>query len=160
MGFERELDVYLRARVTLIVLVTPEEERALQTVKAVCERANRPCMTWDAADNFQPLTAVNTSLPSAKDAMAALEKIDKSEEEALFVLKDFHEAWNNSQNKRKLRSVAQRLKFTKKSILITSPTSKVPEELKDEAVIVDFPPPTVAELEAVLSRLAKAPGVK
>ncbi len=35
MSFERDLDIYLRARITLIVLVTPEEERALQTVKAV-----------------------------------------------------------------------------------------------------------------------------
>jgi AAA+ superfamily predicted ATPase len=160
MSFDRELDVYLRARITLIVLVTPEEERALQTVKAVCERTNRPCLTWDAADNFQGLTSVTGTLPSAKDALAALEKIDKSEEDALFVLKDFHEAWSNSQNKRKLRSVAQRLKFTKKSILITSPTTKVPEELKDEAVIVEFPPPNAAELEAVLNRLTKAPGVK
>ena len=160
MSFERELDIYLRARITLIVLVTPEEERALQTVKAVCERTNRPCLAWDAADNFQSLTTANASVPSAKDAVAALEKIDKSEEEALFVLKDFHEAWNNAQNKRKLRSVVQRLKFTKKSILITTPTTKVPEELKDEAVIVEYPPPTAAELEAVLNRLAKAPGVK
>jgi SpoVK/Ycf46/Vps4 family AAA+-type ATPase len=160
MSFERELDVYLRARITLIVLVTPEEERALQTVKAVCERTNRPCLTWDAADNFQALTTVTTTLPSAKDAIAALDKIDKADEEALFVLKDFHEAWSNAQNKRKLRSVVQRLKFTKKSILITTPTSKIPEELKDEAVLIEYPPPTAAELEAVLNRLTKAPGVK
>jgi AAA+ superfamily predicted ATPase len=160
MSFDRELDIYLRARITLIVVVTPEEERALQVVKAVCERATRPCLTWDAADNFQALTTITTPLPSAKDALGALEKIDKSEDDALFVLKDFHEAWSNAQNKRKLRSVAQRLKFTKKSILITSPTSKMPEELKDEAVIIEFPPPNTSELEAVLSRLTKAPGVK
>ncbi len=160
MSFERDLDVYLRARVTLIILVTPEEERALQTVKAVCERTERPCLTWDAADHFQALAGANASLPTAKDANAALEKIDQSETEALFVLKDFHEAWSNAQTKRQLRSVAQRLKFTKKSIVIVTPTSKIPEELKDEAVIVDFPPPNAAELDAVLSRLSKAPGVK
>jgi ATP-dependent 26S proteasome regulatory subunit len=160
MSFERDLDVYLRARVTLILLVTPEEERALQTVKAVCERGNRPCLTWDAADHFQVLCGDKAALPSAKDAASALEKIDQSEAEALFVLKDFHEAWSNAQTKRKLRSVAQRLKFTKKSILIITPNAKIPDELKDEAVIVEFPPPNAAELEAVLNRLAKAPGVK
>ncbi len=160
MSFERDLDIYLRARITLIVLVTPEEERALQTVKAVCERSGRPCLTWDVADNFQPLTNVTSPLPSAKDALAALEKIDKAEDEALFVLKDFHESWANAQHKRKLRSVAQRLKFSKKSILITTPSAKIPDELRDEAVVVDFPPPSAVELEAVLTRLAKAPGVK
>jgi AAA+ superfamily predicted ATPase len=76
------------------------------------------------------------------------------------VLKDFHEAWNNPQIKRKLRSTAQRLKFTKKSILITAPSGRVPDELKDEVVVVDFPPPTAAELEEVLNRLTQTPGVK
>ncbi|HEV3261417.1 MAG TPA: AAA family ATPase [Gemmataceae bacterium] len=160
MGFEHELDVYLRARITLIILVTPEEERALHAIKAVCEKSGRPCFTWDVADRFQPLTGTTATLPAAKDALAALDQVEKANDDALFVLKDFHEAWANTQVKRKLRSVAQRLKFTKKSILITTPSAKVPEELKDEAVVVDFPAPTAAELEAVLGRLTKAPGVK
>jgi AAA+ superfamily predicted ATPase len=160
MAFDRDLDTYLRARITLIVLITPEEERALQVVKAVCERTNRPCWTWDAADHFQGLVGVTGPLPKAKEPAAALEQIEKASDEALFVLKDFHEAWNNAATKRKLRSVAQRLKFTKKSILIITPSSKLPDELKDEAVVVDFPPPAAPELEAVLSRLTKAPGVK
>jgi AAA+ superfamily predicted ATPase len=160
MGFEQQLDVYLRARFTLIVLVTPEEVRALETIKAVCERTKRPCLMWDTADNFQWLGAAAGSAPSAKEPLAALEHIDKAGDEALYVLKDFHEYWGNAQIKRKLRSVAQRLKFTKKSILITCPAHKIPEEFKDEAVVVDFPHPSVSELEAVFNRIARAPGVK
>jgi AAA+ superfamily predicted ATPase len=160
MDFERQLDTYLRARFTLIVLVTPEEERALQSIKAVCDRTKRPCITWDMADHFQWLTAANGAVPAGKDPVAALEQIEKADDEALFVLKDFHECWATVQVKRKLRSVAQRLKFTKKSLLITCATHKIPEEFKDEAVMVDFPPPTAEELEAVLTRISRAPGVK
>jgi hypothetical protein len=156
---EQELDVYLRARCTLLVLVTPEEERALQTVKAVCERGKRPCLTWDVADGFHALTP-GASAPAARDPLSALEQVDKADGDVLFVLKDFHECWGNAQIKRKLRGVAQRLKFNKKSIIVVTPSAKVPEELKDEAVVVEFPPPTAAELEAVLARLAKTPGVK
>jgi AAA+ superfamily predicted ATPase len=159
MAFEQELDVYLRARFTLMVLVTNEEERALQMVKSVCEKSKRPCLTWDVADGFQSL-AGNSALPSAKDPISALEQIDKSDSEALYALKDFHDCWGNAQIKRKLRSVAHRLKFTKKSILVTTPSSKIPEELKDEAVVVEFSPPNTAELEAVLNRLTQTPGVK
>src|SRR5262245_51704353 len=151
MSFDRELDVYLRARITLIVLVTPEEERALQAVKAVCERSKRPCLTWDVADGFQALTAATGSLPSARDPLAALEQVDKSEGDALFLLKDFHEFWSHAQVK---------LKFTKKSILITTTSHKLPEELRDEAVVVELLPPTAPELEAVLARLTRVPGVK
>lgn len=162
MPFEQELDIYLRSRFTLIILVTPEEERALQAVKIVCEKSQRPCISWDVADGFVSLTKGkgNTSLPTAKDPLTALEQIDKADTDALFVLKDFHDCWGNAQLKRKLRSVAQRLKFTKKSIMVTSPSSQIPAELKDEAVIVEFPLPKQAELEIVLNRLIQTPGVK
>jgi SpoVK/Ycf46/Vps4 family AAA+-type ATPase len=52
------------------------------------------------------------------------------------------------------------LKLTKKSILITSPLNAIPAELKDEAVMVEFPLPKEIELETVLNSLAKTPGVK
>lgn len=160
MNFQEELDIYLRARFTLLVVVTNEEERLLQKVKALCEQGKRSGLAWDAAEGFQVLAGRSLTAPTARDPLTALEQIDKSEGDTLFVLKDFHESWGNAQIKRKLRSVAQRLKFTRKSILVTSPTSKLPDELKDEAVIVDFPPPDAAELEQVLNSLTQTPGVK
>ena len=164
MGLEQELDVYLRARFTLVVLVTLEEERALEAVKAVCERLRRPCLTWDLGDGFQSLTGGAGSLPAARDPLSALEHVERAEGDTLFVLKDFHDCWAGSGSektfKRKLRSVAQRLKFTRKSILVISPVAKVPEELRDEAVIVELPPPGPTELEGVLAGLTSTPGVK
>jgi SpoVK/Ycf46/Vps4 family AAA+-type ATPase len=159
MNFEERLDIYLRARFTLIVLVTPEEERALETIQMVCERTQRPCQSWDVADGFQTLTGKGAP-PSARDPLTALEQVDKAGGNTLFVFKDLHEFWNDARIKRKLRSVAQRLKFTKKSIAVTTPSSKVPEELKDEVVVVEFPSPQAAELEQVLDRLTKTSGVK
>jgi len=160
MNFDKELDLYLRSRFTLIVIITPEEERVLQTIETVCERSKRSCLTWDIADGFQALTGVNGAVPSARDPLTALEQVDKADGETVFVLKDFHEAWGNPQIKRKLRSTAQRLKFTRKSILITAPSGKIPDELKDAAVMIDFPAPTSEELEAVLNRLTQTPNVK
>ena len=159
MNFEDQLDIYLRARFTLIVLVTTEEERALTTIKSVCERTQRRALAWDAAEGFQFITTASGTLPTARDPLTALEQIDKAED-GLFILKDFHEAWGNAQIKRKLRSLGQKLKYTRKSILVTSWTAKIPEELKDEAVIVNFPLPTSPELEDVLVNLTHTPGVK
>ncbi|MBM3836036.1 MAG: AAA family ATPase [Verrucomicrobia bacterium] len=160
MTFDQELDVYLRARFTLIVLVTAEEERALQTVKSVCERAKRACISWDVADGFQAVATSGSSVPSARDAKTALEQIDKAEGETVFVLKDFHECWKNFELKRKLRNVVQRIKFSKKSIIVTSPVRSIPEELKDEGVVVELLPPDASELAAVLDRLTQTPGVR
>lgn len=160
MTFEHQLDLYLRARFTLIVLVTPEEERALQLIRTVCERRQRPCLTWDVADHFLALCGDCGVLPTAKEPLAALEQIDKGIDEALFVLKDFHECWSVANTKRKLRSVAQRLKRTKKSIVVLCPSHKIPPELKDEAVVIDVAQPSASELDAVLNSVARLPGVK
>jgi AAA+ superfamily predicted ATPase len=160
MSFDKELDMFLRARITLIVIVTTEEERLMKTLKALCERTGRLCIAWDSADHFQIVIGEGIQVPAAKDAMAALEQIDNSVNEAVFVLKDFHESWGQGPIKRKLRNLAQRLQFTKKSILVTSPAAKIPDELKDDAVLLDFLPPTAQELENVLNRLTRAPGVR
>ena len=86
-----------------------------------------------------------------------MEQVDKADGDGLFVLKDFHDCWSNPQFKRKLRSVSQRLKFSKKSILITAPSGKIPVELKDEAVILEYSLPKNDELETVLGRLTQTP---
>jgi SpoVK/Ycf46/Vps4 family AAA+-type ATPase len=160
MSFEQELDVYLRARFTLIVLVTKEEERALKMVKSVCEKAGRPCIAWDMVEGFQMLSGTKETAPTVKDPISALEQIDKSENNALYVLKDFHECWGNAIIKRKLRNVAQRLKNSRKSIMVTCPSHNIPEELKDEVVEIELPPPLEGDLESVLAPLTNVPGIK
>ncbi len=162
MKFEEALDIYLRARFTLIVIVSQEEERILETVKTVCQRTNRPVFTWDIADHFKVLSDSKTSAPSARDPISALEHIEKINNTGVFILKDFHDFWgpNQAQIRRKLRNVAQALKYTPKSILVTSPFKRIPEELKDDAVLIEFPLPESSELDIVLSQLSHTPKVK
>ena len=61
--------------------------------------------------------------------------------------------------KRKLRNLAQRFRYSRKSILVTTPFAKLPPELKDTAVAVEFPPPDADELKKVLQDLGATPGV-
>ena len=129
-------------------------------LRRVCDGSHRPCLTWDLAEGFQFLSNPAGSLPNAADPLTALEQVEKGEGETITVLKDFHESWSNPQIKRKLRSLAQSLKFTRKSILITTTTTKIPAEMRDEVVIMEYPAPNSQELEEVLKRLSQTPGVK
>lgn len=158
--FDRELDNLLRARFTLILLITREEERALQIIKSACLRGQRQMLTWDVADGLQGSTPGAPKPPAARDAITILEQIEKSDANAVYVLKDFHEAWTNPTVKRKLRNVAQKLKYTKSSIIVTAPSGKIPEELKDEVVPLYLPFPSTVELEDVLKRLTQNPDVR
>ncbi|MBY0549280.1 MAG: AAA family ATPase [Candidatus Obscuribacterales bacterium] len=165
MSFEKNLEKLLQARFTLIVLVTSEESRAMDRIKETCVAGKRPLVTWDIGDGFQILSGTVANLPSgvaATNPAQAIEAIDQSPSDALFVLKDFDEIWTtNYQIKRKLRNVVQRLKQVKrKSILVISTASKIPEQLRDEAFVLEFPLPQVQDLEGVLELVSKVGGAK
>lgn len=157
MKFDEQLDVFLRARFTFILLVTLEERRAVEMIKEVCERTQRLCLTWDMADGFQWLTTSTSAPPAARDPLTALDAIEKQDANSpsLYVLKDFHDAWSNPQIKRKLRNVSQKLRSTRKSILVVSHSSVVPDELKDEVFIVDFALPNTEDMEEIFTRLTQ-----
>ena len=157
----RDIDVCLRARVTLLLLATSEDGRALEQLKALCERSKRGLFLWDHADYFRKVVGDGPEPQAARDPISALEAIEKAQGETLFLLRDFHQCWKNQPRVvRKLRNVAQALKYSRKSIVVTAPPSSLPEELKDDAVILDVPPPDATELADILGHLEQTPGVR
>jgi len=159
--FGRRLNISLRARVTLIVVITPEEERVIGEVRRVCEKWEPPrqCITWDIVDGYSVITGNRNFLTQTRDPLAALDDIPKTDENAVVVLKDFHEFWNNPQVKRKVRNFAQKFRYNRRTIVIITPNQRVPEEIRDEAVIVHFPPPQAVELTGELDALLLNSGI-
>ncbi|MFA4877482.1 MAG: AAA family ATPase [Methanoregula sp.] len=159
--FAKKLNISLRARVTLIVVMTPEEERVVSKIQEVCEgwEPSRQCITWDSVDGYQVIAGNRSFHATSRDPLAALDEIQKTDENAVIILKDFHEYWNNPQVKRKIRSFSQKFRYNRRSIVIVTPVQKIPEEIRDEAVLVRFPPPSPLELSADLDRLLATSGI-
>ncbi len=161
MDFEREIEVCLRSRFTLICIETFEEERVVDHLKSVCTQRNRTLYRWDHADHFQLLTGPAGTRPTATDAASVLEAIEAMEGEVVFVLHDFHQCWDKSPKiVRKLRNLAQRLQYTRKTMIVTAPAMEIPDELKDEVVRLEYAPPGEEQLGAIIDKLASSPGVK
>ncbi|PIP40548.1 AAA family ATPase, partial [Candidatus Desantisbacteria bacterium CG23_combo_of_CG06-09_8_20_14_all_40_23] len=163
MDFKQEMEIYLRSKFTVIWVVTYEEERLIDDLKELCEKNNRMLATWDVAAFFQGVVNVSGSLPDAHDPKTVLEAINKANKDrsSVFLLKDFHACLDKQvQLIRQFRNLSQQLKYTQKSIVISSSTSHIPDELKDDIFIVEFPSPTIKELEGILDRFAKNPQIK
>jgi AAA+ superfamily predicted ATPase len=157
MEFKEELEIYLRSRFTVIWIVSYEEERIIDLFREVCADTKSPrrLITWDVAAYFKAVNNVGGALPDARDPKTALEAVAKApgDQDTVFILKDFHNCLQNQPLIiRQLRNLAQELKSTRKSIVITSPQSKVPDDLKDDIFTLDFPPPGVSELQSILDR--------
>ncbi|MGH2361983.1 MAG: AAA family ATPase, partial [bacterium] len=166
MQIADEIEIFLRSRFTVIWIVSYEEERIIAALKGQCERTNPPrrLVTWDIAACFKTITeSGGASLPEARDPKTALEAIGKADgnSDAVFLLKDFHNCLHNQPVIiRQLRNLAQALKSTRKSIIITSPNSKVPDDLKDDVFMIEFPPPDLDEMRNILDRFVKNPQIK
>ncbi|MCU0632254.1 MAG: AAA family ATPase [Methanolinea sp.] len=156
-----QIDLCLRARITLLILHTPEEERAIRMLQEVCTRWSppRPFLTWDLVEGFSGAGAVHVRGSGARDPLQALDEMEKTDEAALIVLKDFHEFWGNPGVKRKLRNLAQKFRFSRRTMVVITPALKVPEEIRDDAVVLHVPPPSAGELELELDRLLRGSGV-
>ncbi|HZM81467.1 MAG TPA: AAA family ATPase [Candidatus Limnocylindrales bacterium] len=154
-----EIKLYLRARVPLIVLVTVEEQRALDVLDQVRRDRDHGAdlVTWDIADRFR--SKAGRAMPDAATPEAALDKIremvGKEKDRAdLYVLKDFHEFWGKSPaTKRKVRNLAHHLVYTRASLIVTMPVRDVPTELSDDLVLVDLPLPDAVALRRQLDDL-------
>jgi AAA+ superfamily predicted ATPase len=160
MTFAQQLEIDLRSRFTLLCIVSLEEECVLEEVRDVCERTGRRLYTWDHAEFFQVVVGDGVP-PTAKDPLSALGMLEHLPEDSVFVLCDFHQCWQGQPRVvRKLRRLAQKFKYARKTLMVTMPIGRIPDELKDDAVVLEFPMPGTAELNEILSRLVAPPGVK
>lgn len=157
MEFEQQLETYLRARFTLIAVTTVEEERAVEAIRRVCRRNHLDCASWDAADSFQRLSG-GEDLGTAKDALTALDKIGTFKGDAVFILKDFHDFLNVPQVRRKLKNLAYQLKTVRRHIIITTPHTRVLEELRDVWVPMDLALPLSADLDDIVTQFSQIAG--
>lgn len=163
-GSYEEIRLNLRSRVALIVLVTVEEQRAIQLLDEI--RFDRDpqsdMVVWDVAARFSSKS--KRQIPDAADPVNALDKIKalalkEPGRRDLYVLKDFHEFWGKDPRvRRSLRNLAQQLVYTGSSLVVTTPSRSVPEELRDDAVLVELPLPTEealrTEVDGLIDRTA------
>src|SRR5690606_27153033 len=134
----------------LIALVTIEEQRAIAILDEIRRErdAASDLIAWDIADGFSSKAGQN--LPAAATPALALDKIRElvhknPDRRDLYVLKDFHEFWGKDPVvRRKLRNLAQLLVYTGASLVVTTPTTRVPDELGDDLIMIELELPDEA----------------
>ena len=157
----KRLDLMIRARYSLLYIVGVEEEPiegviaqvALQVIPA------RRVLRWDLVRGWEDNGSGKGSV------MAALDRIGKTavEEYTIFVLRDLHPVLKhpytekNAPVVRELRNLTRELKRSKKTIILTSHALELPEELKEEVTVIDFPLPNVQEIDSLISHVVEKP---
>jgi hypothetical protein len=153
-----------KARFPYVYISTWEEERAISVIDSVAKDAaliKTPRVTyiWSQTDGMAIQHAKGKE--ETKEPLKALEFIEKCDEPAVFILKDFH-VFFGVQGKnidyaviRKVRDLVTVLKESQKpkSVVFLSPTVVLPNELQKDVTILDFDLPTIDEIQAMLDEM-------
>ena len=155
------LDLMIRARYSLLYIVGAEEEPIEAVIAQVALQVTpaRRVLFWDIVRGWEDNGSGKGSV------MAALDRIGKTavEEYTIFVLRDLHPVLKspytdrNAPVVRELRNLTRELKRSKKTIILTSHTLELPEELREEITVIDFPLPNVQEIDSLISHVVENP---
>lgn len=132
MSFTEEFDIALRARCSVIYIVTHEEDRVMQDVELVRIRQKKQLLVWDLAGGFSDGSAKG-------NPVTALTKIAEDKDDGrIYVLKDYHRFIDDNLVNRTLRNLASALLETRKNIVICAPVLRIPPELYEDVYVLDY----------------------
>ncbi len=143
-----ELETLIRARYPIIYIVSWEEKRVEDALRAIAQARGKKIYFWTIT---QGMVLKSTGQDNAtRDPMNALNFVMDSNDQALFVLKDYHPFITDVTITRRLRDLTVALKTSYKNLIILAPYLKLPSELEKEVTVVDYGLPDREDLDQLL----------
>ncbi len=165
MEFVERFADLINAGFPYIYIPSYEEDRVVAAIKETIEDENlvktrRSLYVWTQTEG---LISDNKRMSDTKNALAAIEFVRRDNEEAVFVLKDFHIYFGADRNThpdyqviRKLRDILPYLKASRKTVILLSPTLVLPADMEKDISVLDFDLPDMEELDMVLTELEQS----
>ena len=151
--FLQQIDQLIRARYTLLYVMTWEEERARSLLSQVADKQQKVMFEWSITDGLRRVVGPRSEAAEGtrtREPVGVLNTILQSDTAAIYVLKDFHQYLDSPEIIRQVRDLGTALRRTKKTMILLSPILKVPPELEKLLTIVDLALPTYDDLTSLL----------
>jgi SpoVK/Ycf46/Vps4 family AAA+-type ATPase len=159
MDAAKEIEILIRAKYSILYIVSWEERRVEEALQDVCKRLNRTLHTWSVTQGMKPTVnrisgpANPTALPMELEALAS---VHESAEFTVFLMKDFHPYMKDYRVIRLLRDLNVRLKSRAQTLILMGPMLTLPTELEKDITVIDFGLPNRAEIEETLDQVIEA----
>ena len=151
---DTELETLIRARYPIIYIVSWEEKRVEEALRAITKARSKKMYQWSVTQGMV-LNPLNRD-EATRDPLAALDFVMESRDQAVFVFKDFHPFLNDQALVRRLRDLTYALKTSYKTLILLSPVLKLPPELEKEITVVDYALPSLTDLGRLLDSIIES----
>ena len=152
-----ELRNLVKARYPLIYVNSSEEERvehAILDIRDELHQRPRKLLFWSITEGF----VGDEEFTDLRDPIKALDFVLRYEDAAIFALRDFHPYLKDPVVVRRLRDCYRAFKESDrpKTVILLSPSLRVPGEVEKEVAVVDFALPNRAELRDIVCEFAES----
>jgi hypothetical protein len=155
---QSDVTALLKARHTLLWIVTREETRVERALIDACADAKYAPLFWDCATGLSDASGKSVDA-RLRDPGACLDRVRDRLERNVYVMRDLHK-WFDPVVLRNVRSLARSLQGASRgearAIVILTPSSEVPPELAGHATVIDWPIPDRAEISKLLDDVLAA----
>lgn len=161
----KHLSNLFKARFPIVYIPTWEENRIIETLDYIAEtesliKTKRILYVWSQTQGIY-CYETGKVIQDTKQPIKALDYVIKSQESAIFALKDFHVYFGVDNAKpdyaiiRRMRDAVEELKNSiyPKNIVLVSPSVVLPDDLQKEVSIVEFGLPVLEEIMEVLEEM-------
>lgn len=154
-----ELETLIRARYSVIYVVTWEETRVEYHLQAIAAARGKEIHCWSVTTGMTKSGATPAAKKGVSDPIEALDTVLEHKEAAIYLFKDFHPfiraGAGNVAVVRKLREVSQALSNSYKTLVITSPVMEISPELTKDITVIDYGLPDSADITSLLDRICE-----
>ena len=145
-----------------IYIPSYEEERIINIIQSIIQnkdliKTERKLFVWTQTDG---LVCSGEKTRDTADPMHAIDSVEKSKDDAIYIFKDFHVYFGGDRTTRpdyavirKLRDIIPVLKASRKTIVFISSKTVIPCDMEKEISILDFDLPEAEEIQALLENL-------
>jgi AAA+ superfamily predicted ATPase len=152
---EEEIVANLRARCSILWIKTIEEQRSEIGVGNSAFSMGREVHCWDTATGLTTLSGEAVVIDEKiKNPQEIIARIMRDRTRTVFVLRDLHR-WIDGRVCRALRSAARKLEEApldeaRTIVILTPPSAEIPEELKGDVIVIEYPRPDRSEMSEIL----------
>lgn len=152
MDFVTKLQNYLKARYSLLLIKSEEEDRLTNDIKKVAEAMNHDLITWSIASGLRKgLSSIDPSSVEPTKAFDICEDIAKSEVPTIFVFFDITPILNSANGlvyQRRLKEFALNIRQNgyRCNCILISDDAEIKGSINSEITILDYPLPNREEV--------------
>ena len=153
----QELEYLVRARYSLIYVVSSEEERVETALRAIGAARERKVMAWSVTEGFTSLDG-GSGYSDIRDPLRALDFIANFEDDVICVFRDYHPYLKDPSVVRRLRDLHRGFKESdyNQHIILLSAILSAPLELEKELAVIDYDLPDRDVIEEIVWKVAQS----